>query len=250
GLIYILLIGIPAPILFLGYYDTLQYFISSLAMLFFIISIIKKFDLGSFLAGLTVGLGILFSISFGLITILISIVYFLNIFRNKYNLFKLQFFLFGVACIIFLCSFFSIDIISPFFKSLENNAKFYLETTQSYIWIIPDTINYIIVVGILPFILLIINAFRKRDKAETNLVTIARYVFICILLSVILNPYNRTETARLLIFLLPINLILISKDIVNTLRKKYSYYLTIISSFFVFILIFVIRLYLKLVLLF
>ncbi len=249
GLISILLICVPAPILFLGHYDTLQYFLSSLAMLFFIISIIKNSDLGSFLAGIIVGTGIFCSGTFGLIVILISIVYFLNIFKNRYNIFKLLFFLFGVSCVIAICRFYSFDIIPICFKSIENDTKLFSETVRSFAWIIPDIIDYIIAVGILPFILLIINAFRKRDKTETNLITTTRYIFICILLIIILNPYNRAEIARLLIFLLPVNIILIGKDIVNTLKENHSYYLTILSSFSIFVLILVIKLHLKLIVL-
>ena len=208
GLYSLFLWATGAPVLFLGQFDVITYFLSAVSLLLLIIWKKKPSPPILFFLGFLSGISVLLSAGTGLFIVFISSVLLIQSFPNRRNTARLLLYLAGGGAVILVCFFFNMNIVSVIFKCLSNNTAFNTQAGRSAWWMIANWLDYLLFAG--PMCLLTIIYFSV--KLHLNKSRWKKFPYqaapVFTLLLITAHFFARGETGRLMLFMLPVPLLL------------------------------------------
>jgi len=259
GLIALSFFAVPAPVLFLGLYDTLYYFLTSITCLLFsyFIKFSKKKSQKRYCYTILTSMGIwlgfctLFSIGFFVVLFMILIFLFVNLKlkTNKRLISEISCLLVGFIFFIGLVYCVNIKLIDIYYFCSRNNSRFFEQNKRSLIWIIVNYLDYALFVGGISIsaIFYYLRQFTWKKKSYIIDFTLA-YTITLIIVSA--TGFSRGEMGRLLLLFIPFNTV-IAGYMLNTSNKPgIIYVLKLLTLFALLWQIIIIRSYLKIVLYF
>lgn len=202
---------IPAPILFLGSYDTLYYSFTCMTCLLLSLWISSKRMIYLFLLGIFCSFCMLFSIGFAPVIILLTLIL---IFDQKAkmpdSIRSLTPFMLGGLFSIVVYYILDIHIIEILLQCITNNRRFVGGASRSIAWCVANYLDYILFIGVLPIFFLclffkksILSKFHRGLFPE-GLSTVYLFVLIFIMSS----SFCRGESGRLILLLIPFNILI------------------------------------------
>ena len=231
GILSFFLWTIPAPILFLGSYDTLYYFLTSISC--YIISLWFKYDSKLYLSllGFYLGICVFFSLGFGCIIVLSMLLILLHHNINlKKSISSIVYLLLGGGVSIILFYIFNIKIIEIAFLVMRNNARFFNLAQRSSWWIMINYLDYILFVGVINIVAIFISLKRKKYNKLLFIPQKLTIAYIIVLILLFISNFSRGEMGRLVLLLIPFNILITFFSLQNFLRNnKYSLYLLVIA---------------------
>jgi len=250
GLAACALVALPSPILFLGHFDVLFFFWTSVCLALFVSSrsgARRRRILFSAAAGFACGIGVTFTLGYGVVLAFVIVFLLTRVAREREAWTDLFAFLAGGGVVIVLCYVCGVRIVEICFACLDNNSKFYLQTFRSGRWILVNPIELIAFSGGVWAALMLYGLrrcsprglFAKTDAEAT------RFFAWVFLLYLLVHPYCRGEFPRLTLLYLPIPIGLCVHDLLTEVRDRRAWLLVAAGTAAALLQIFLIRASLK-----
>ena len=225
GIVSLFLWSIPAPAIFIGPYDPLFYFLTS--VLCFLLVIWHKSGKSWILTviGLLLGLFMFFSLGFATV---IALVFLLLAIIAKFE-FR-RFFKFaspvvaGGLLAIGIFYLLDIHILEICWYCARNNHRFFQKANRSLLWILVNYLDYFLFVGGLPAAMLFYWIKRRSCQAMGQSFSWSVAIaFVATIFSLFLTSFSRGEMGRLLLVLLPFNTLVAATAIQRICKTKSNY---------------------------
>ncbi len=211
GLCALFLWSIPAPILFLGSYDTLYYFFSCVLCLVLSFWTRRGGRIYILMTGILCGGTMLFSIGFASVIFLVTFILIFKKIREPQNsiVFVATFVLGGLISIL-IYYILDVRIIEICYQCARNNTHFVNGADRSIAWSLVNYLDYMLFVGALPIVFLCVylrNAIKSRFRCGLLPEGIST-AYLLTLILILSSSFCRGESGRLLLLLIPFNILI------------------------------------------
>ena len=238
--------AVPAPILFLGHYDVLMFFLGAICCFLFSLGENSKrgywWDIAT---GIALGCAVLFSLAFsGMILFVIACV---GISRpmDRRNWYRIAAVTGGGLAVVALCYLCGIHIIEICYYASRNNSRYFAESGRSMFWPPFNILDYLIFGGVFLFFMPLNEISRIKLK---NPCRFKIYIFyFSVLLLLFISPFSRGEMGRLLLFFMPAGLMLSLAAVARKKLDNASWWMFTSVAAISLLLTFLIRIILKLI---
>jgi hypothetical protein len=214
-------VAIPSPILFMGHYDVLMFFLGAVCC--FVFAMGERARHGywwDFLTGLALGFSVFFSLAFGAMILFVFLYCCLQGMTEKRHWIRAVAIAGGGITVIILCYCCNIRIIEICLYAARNNARYFSEVGRSKYWAPMNLLDYLLFGGVFLFFMPLSEISRTNVKklfVHHNRKYILLASYLGVLLFLLISPFSRGEMGRLLLFFKPCGLMLSTAAL---MRKK------------------------------